>query len=60
MFYLHDKTLQAHAVVRVPFALVEFQIVVEYQVGLHVGRYGYSHRSGSCGNRHNKVSERKF
>lgn len=47
MFYLHDKTLQAHSIIRVPFAFVEFQIVVEYQVGLHVGRYCYSHCGGS-------------
>jgi len=44
---LHDETLQAHAVVSVPFALVKFQIIVEYQVELHVSRYCYSHRGCS-------------
>jgi len=55
--YLHDKTLQAHSVVRVPFALVEFQIVVEYQVGLHVGRYRYPHCSGSWNRKFMNISE---
>jgi hypothetical protein len=49
---LHNKALEANSIEPIAITVVELEIVMEDEAGLHVGRHGYPHCGRTWG--HNK------
>jgi hypothetical protein len=46
--YLHDEALQANSLKRIGIIVVEFEVVMENETGLHVGWHADSDGYRSC------------